>query len=992
MLGGASSAQANVDITALVAKPIAANATCSTTTGAEIRPQAGAHEDFCLALGLNGYGSFPGLGDDVKDLKIALPAGQVGNATATPTCGAPEFQRRGCAPSFRVGAVTANIEGALPLTEDVIGGGVYNLTPRGTEAARLGLELKFANLFAAQRIEVEIRLRAADGGLDSVSLDQPRDQFGIPIELRRLNLRLWGSKTVAGRAMEKSFMANPTDCTRPATTRVDIVSYAGATDTATASYTPTDCERVPFEPGMILEGDRASDAPGVISTGVSMPADDEPLVQRHIRTGVNVLPEGVELSPTAGSEPVFVGCTDAQFGFGATTPDACPAGSKIGTFRIRTPLLPKALDGDIYLAQPTATSAKIRLLVLGESGPEQDAIRVKFVGVVQPDPDSGQLVTTFDDLPPVPFTEFRLTFRGGDTAIMSLPRSCGTFTGQAINTPWGSTVADRRNGTLPVDQNCNDPDPFAPSLQGETSTTQAGADTAIITTLSRPDGHARLTGAKISLPGGLAGKLTVAPMCQAEQGRAGACGAESRVGSVTAIAGPGSAPASLAGDVYLTETFVPGGLAGLSIVVPAGFGPLSFGDIVVAAQLSVRPDAGIDVTVQDIPQRAQGVAAQVRSMRLALDKPGFGVNPTNCAPKAFTGTLFSDLGGAVDASSPFQATGCENMPFGPRFEATLDGGPSGAELALNGHPALTTVVEQPAGHANNTAVRVVLPKGLAADSDRLGRACPIAQYEAGTCPPSAIVGDVRADTPLLAEPLTGKVTFVSVPGAPLPELRAQLQGQINLTVNGKMSFDSDNRLVAGFEGLPDVPLSRFVLNLVGGERSLIIATKDLCSMTSLPFSGEFAAHSGATATWRDEADRKGCGPAATLRLGSLRTGRPALDLRVAGGRTKVTTARLLMPKGLQFAPSSVVRKRLKVSAAGLPRGARARVTVTRGSIRVTVPRGQAATVLRVRVAKGGLRASPRLRRQGRPRLGFRLATTTPDQQTRRATLRVRPAG
>lgn len=996
MLGGAGSAQAKVDITALVAQPIAPTASCSTTTTAPPRTQAGAHEDFCLALGLNGYGdpelgNLPGLGDDVKDLKIALPTGQVGNATATPRCAADQFQRpSGCPETARVGDVSAFIEAAANLNESVIAGGVYNLAPRGTEAARLGLVLEFAGLFAAQKIEVEIRLRATDGGLDSLAFGQPRSFLGIPIELRRLNLRLWGSKTVSGRRLEKSFMANPTDCTRPATTRVEILAYSGATAARTASYTPTGCEQVPFEPAMILEGDRASDAPGVISTGVAMPADDEPLVQRHIRRSVNVLPEGVELSPTSGSELGFVGCTDAQFGAGSAAPATCPAGSRIGTVRFRSPLIAQPVEGDIFLAQPTSTSPKIRLFVVGELGPQADATRVKFTGVVRPDPDSGQLVTTFDDLPATPFTEFRLTFRGGPTAIMSMPRSCGTYTGQAINLPWGTATEDRRTATLPIDENCADPDPFAPTLEGETSTTQAGADTAIITTLGRPDGHARLTGAKVSLPTGLAGRLTVAPLCPVDRARAGTCGAESRVGSVTAIAGPGSSPATLTGDVYLTESYAEGGLAGLSIVVPATFGPLNLGDIVVAAQLSTRADTGIDVEVTGIPQRAEGIATQVRSMRLALDKPGFGVNPTSCAPAAFTATLFSDLGESADVSSPFTTTGCESLAFGPRFRAIMDGGADGAELAVNGHPGLTTIITSNAGDANNRAVKVTLPAGLAADTDRLRRACPFAEYEAGRCPASATVGTVSAETPLLPEPLTGTVRFVSVPGAPLPELRAELRGRISLTLSGKITFGEGNRLVASFDGIPDVPLQRFVLELAGGEQSLIQATRDLCAERSLPWSGQFTAHAGLTASSTSESELRGCGPAGTLKLGALRDGRPTMDLRVTGRRTRVATAQLVLPRGMEFQRAAVVRKRLRVSASGLRRGSRARVTVSGTSIRVSVPRGQSATVLRVRMAKGAVRVSPRLRRQGRPRLAFGLNTTTADQQARRSTLRVRP--
>ncbi|MBJ7521629.1 MAG: hypothetical protein JHC84_18155, partial [Solirubrobacteraceae bacterium] len=650
------------------------------------------------------------------------------------------------------------------------------------------------------------------------------------------------------------------------------------------------------------------------------------------------------------------------------------------------------IEGDIFLAQPSPGSPKIRLFVEGQLGPEVDATRLKFIGVVRPDPNTGQLRTTFENLPPAPFTEFRLTFRGGPTAIMSLPRDCGTYTGQAINTPYGSTTEDRRNGTLPVDQGCADPDPFEPTLGVSTSTTQAASGTALVTTLARPDGHARLTGAKISLPAGLQGNLTVVPPCSVADGRAGTCGPASRVGGVIAIAGPGSSPATLNGDVYFTEPPTPGGLAGLSIVVPAAFGPLDLGKIVVSADVSTRADTGLDITVTDIPQRAEGISTQVRSMQLVLDKPGFFVTPSSCDAKSATATLFSDLGQAAAVSAGFQATGCENLPFAPKLATTVDGGATGKEAELNGHPGLNVTVTQAPGEANNSTVNVTLPSGLAPDSDRLGRTCALKQYEAGTCPDSAKVGRVVAYTPLLPEPLQGAVTFVTVPGSPLPELRADLRGKINLTLNGKITFGADGRMVNSFVGIPDVPLSRFDFTLEGGSRGLVIATKDLCATSALPFDGTFTSHSGASAKATVQPRLDGCAPRGTLKVGSLRRGRPSLDLRVVGGRTRVRSAQLVVPKGLEFQRSAVVKRRVKVSATGPKKGARATVTVTGRSIRVTVPRGQYASVLRVRMSSGGLRVSTRVRRQGRPRLTFALnTTTTADTRTRRQSLRVRPA-
>jgi hypothetical protein len=308
----------------------------------------------------------------------------------------------------------------------------------------------------------------------------------------------------------------------------------------------------------------------------------------------------------------------------------------------------------------------------------------------------------------------------------------------------------------------------------------------------------------------------------------------------------------------------------------------------------------------------------------------------------------------------------------------------------NGHPALNTIVGAGLGQGGTRTVELVLPEGVSIDVDRIKRSCPIANYEAGTCKDEAIVGDAVAESPLIATPLTGKVTFVQVPGVPLPELRIDLRGALSITVSGKVR-QQGTRLLAEISGLPDTPLTRFELTLAGGSRGLLQASRDLCSTPTLPFDAQFASFTGASTKKTVSADIPACAPAATVKLSSLRRGKPNLDLRVVGGRTAVTQAQLTLPSGLSFASSAQVRRLVRVSASGLKGGAKATLSVKGRTMRITVPKGQSATILRVRMRAGGLRVSQRLRRQGRPRLTFRLQSSLTDG--RRPSLRVtaRPA-
>ena len=55
----------------------------------------------------------------------------------------------------------------------------------------------------------------------------------------------------------------------------------------------------------------------------------------------------------------------------------------------------------------------------------QRGIIVKLAGQIEPNPVTGQLVTTFDDNPQVPFSKFTLKLRQGATSPLVSPRRVG---------------------------------------------------------------------------------------------------------------------------------------------------------------------------------------------------------------------------------------------------------------------------------------------------------------------------------------------------------------------------------------------------------------------------------------------------------------------------------------------------------------------------------------------------------------------------------------
>lgn len=966
---------------------------------AQITPtdlRAGVHADTTIRFDVDDLGPTRAPGDDLRHLDLLLPPGHIGDYGAAPKCAFADLERNRCPAASRVGSTLIRADlalSALELSAQRIHGDIFLIPTRGTEPARLGIVLRpvipILNVpLDPVALESPVRVRTAeDGGLTASLRDLPRTQ-GTPLgtaalKITRLEMTLFGT---AGSG--NAFLTNPTTC-NGSTLRIAGSTYEGVAVSANASFTATDCAGVPFDPGFAVgAAPAAADVPTEASATVTLPFSRDPgtRAQTQPRRAVVTLPEGFELSPTVGSAGDLSGCSDAQLAKDSAGPSSCPASSQIGTVNFSSPLVDEPLDGKVFLADPAPGAPLIRMFIVAEQSGAADALRIKLTGVVDPDERTGQIRTTLDGLPQLPFTSFRLTFRGGQHAVVSTPRVCGTYTGSTLMAPHSGGADASPAGTVTIGGDCPDPAAFTPSLGLGSTPGQAQWDATVITAISRPDRQARLANMRVSLPPGLLGRLTAVPACPLDAAAQGACAPETRVGTVAAAAGPGPAPLAVEGPVYLTAGS-DGALAGLAIVVPAKVGPLDLGASVTLAKLFVRPsDQGLDVVAESIPTRLRGIALGIRSLQLRLDRPGFTFNPTTCAPLQARAGFGSDLGGVVGAEAPFQVSGCENVPFEPTIEATLTGPRS--ELQRNGHPGLDVTVRQTGQEANTSSVAVKLPKGFAADPDRLRRACPLAQFEQNQCPDSAVVGKATAVTPLLPTPLTGDVVFVLVPGSGLPQLRLQLRGLLSIDLVGKVTIEGD-QLVNEFEGIPDVPLSEFRLQLDGGDKGPLQTSEDLC-LSRPEVTARFRAHSGRTKERTETAAAPVCTPAAQLRITSLRQGRPQLQLRTDGATRKLQVVRLKMPPGLEI-DRQRARNLIRLQAAGMSRGdrRRARVTVYRTRIDVQLP-GDGAQRINVLMRAGSLRVGPLTRQRSNPRLNFRLDVRQPGVRQRSNQLRTQP--
>jgi hypothetical protein len=223
-----------------------------------------------------------------------------------------------------------------------------------------------------------------------------------------------------------------------------------------------------------------------------------------------------------------------------------------------------------------------------------------------------------------------------------------------------------------------------------------------------------------------------------------------------------------------------------------------------------------------LPQILEGIPLRTRSIRIDLDRPGFALNPTNCDPFEVGSTVSGDEGGVAHPDTHFQAANCAGMQFDPKLSIRLSG-----STKRRGHPALRAVLQTKSGEANLKRVTVVMPRNELLDQSRLGNVCTNAQFAADACPADSIYGTATAVTPLLEQPLTGNV-YLRPGRHKLPDLVADLRGQIDIQLSGRIDSAKSGGLRTRFETVPDAPVTKFVLDMAGGKSGLLQNEKSLC--------------------------------------------------------------------------------------------------------------------------------------------------------------------
>jgi hypothetical protein len=121
---------------------------------------------------------------------------------------------------------------------------------------------------------------------------------------------------------------------------------------------------------------------------------------------------------------------------------------------------------------------------------------------------------------------------------------------------------------------------------------------------------------------------------------------------------------------------------------------------------------------------------------------------------------------------------------------------------------------------------VTLPYSEFIEQEHINNICTRVQFALNQCPFGSIYGYARAFSPLLDESLEGPVYFRSSNNL-LPDIVADLRGQVDVELVGRI--DSVNGGIrTTFETVPDAPVSKFVLQMQGGKKGLIVNSENLC--------------------------------------------------------------------------------------------------------------------------------------------------------------------
>src|ERR1700686_3697495 len=594
---------------------------------------------------------------NAKDIRVELPPGLSGNPGAATTCLPQQLALEAreevglpgqtCPRSSQIGIIELHLAGTVGIAEAPQFHPVYNMATAAGQPAVFGFRVNNVGVY----IDTGVRT-GGDYGLTSSLRD-----ISTIFELVSSSLTVWGVPADSSHDFQrcvlptyatgvceggpgneaesphsagvtpKPFLTLPTSCTGSQPVRVSADSWQEPgvfVSDALAIPGEEGCWRLSFSPPLVVKPDTTvGGSPSGLGVDVRFPQEEAPfgLAEGNLKKAVVTLPAGMVVNPATANG--LRACTPEEIGLNNANPVVCPESAKVGSAEVFSPSLHNPLTGSVYVAQqgnnPFGSLLALYLAVEGEG------VLIKSAGEVRLDPVTGQLTSTFDNIPQQPTSDIKLHFFGGPRAALVTPVGCGSYTTTSQLTPYHTAPPAEPSSAFQVTSGANGTgcggQSFAPAFTAGTVSNQAGGFSPFSLTFSRQDQEQGLSGVTVRTPPGLLGVLKSVQQCGEPQASQGACPTGSLIGHVTATAGAGPDPVGVTGQVFLTGGYK-GAPFGLSIVVPAAAGPFNLGNVVVRSAISVDPHtAQITVASDPFPTILQGIPLRIRGVNVAIDRP-----------------------------------------------------------------------------------------------------------------------------------------------------------------------------------------------------------------------------------------------------------------------------------------------------------------------------------------------------------------------------------
>jgi hypothetical protein len=347
---------------------------------------------------------------DIQSVALHMPAGLSGILAGVKLCPEAQANAGTCGSESLIGHTTVSVGlGGDPFS--VTGGQVF-LT-EGYAGAPFGLSIvnpAVAGPFDLGKVVVRAKIAVDPHTAQLTVTTDPSGPYAIPHILDGVPLQI---KHVNVTIDRPGFTFNPTSCA-PQQIGATIASDEGTSAPVSVPFQVTNCAVLKFAPKFSVSTlGKTSRARGASLTAkLSYPQALQGTQTDIARVKVS-LPKALPSRLTTLRQA----CTDAQF---EANPAGCPAGSKIGTASVRTPLLPVPLTGPAIFVSHGGEAFPSLTIVLQGYGVTVDLVGTTFIS------NAGVTSTTFETVPDVPFQTFTLTLPEGPNSALAANRNLCT--------------------------------------------------------------------------------------------------------------------------------------------------------------------------------------------------------------------------------------------------------------------------------------------------------------------------------------------------------------------------------------------------------------------------------------------------------------------------------------------------------------------------------------------------------------------------------------